>query len=118
MRVVFESVLRLIGGIIGIIGAIVALIVTLVNFAVKAFMNGLGTAHTPTGIGMTILALIGAVIAIFFPRTSSVLMLIAGIVMIFVAGAWGVIPLVILAVAALLVFLDRNPKKKTVATAR
>jgi hypothetical protein len=113
---IFKSLLRLVGAVIGIIGAIVALIVTLINFGVKAIQNGgLGTAHTPTGIGMFILALIGAIIAFFFPKTSSALMLIAGIVMIFVAGVAGVIPLVILAIAALIVFFDQNKKTTTVA---
>ncbi|HLY32823.1 MAG TPA: hypothetical protein VKQ36_17500 [Ktedonobacterales bacterium] len=103
---------RLAGAVIGIIGAIVALIITIVHFTISAIQNGLGSAHTPTGIGMTILALIGALIAVFFPRTSSVLMLIAGIVMIFVAGLAGIIPLVILAIAAVVVFLDRHPKQR------
>ncbi|GEM_PF-1906085 len=115
LKGIFESVMRLIGAAIGIIGAIVALIITLIHFTVSAIQNGLGQAHTPTGIGMFILALIGAIIAFFFPRTSSVLMLIAGIVMIFVAGWAGVIPLVILAIAAIIVFLDRNPKPRTTA---
>jgi hypothetical protein len=94
---------------IGIAGAVVALIVTFINFLVKNIQaGGLGNAHTPTGIAMAILAGVGAVLALPFPMTSAVLMLIAGIGMLFVAGGWGAIPLVILAVGALFAYLDRK----------
>jgi hypothetical protein len=94
--------------VLGIIGAILAFIITLVNFGIKASTEGLGSAHTPTGLAMGVLALVGAFIALPFPMTSAVAMLVAGIVMIFVAGGLGVIPLVFLAAAALLAFLDRR----------
>ena len=101
--------LRVIGMVVGILGAILAFLFTIIHFFVKAIeANGLGTGHTPTGIAMSILALIGALLALPFPIVSAVLMLVAGIVMVLVAGGWGVIPLIVLAIAALLVFLDRN----------
>jgi hypothetical protein len=94
---------------IGIAGAVVALIVTFINFLVKNISaGGLGNAHTPTGLALSILAGVGAVLALPFPMTSAVLMLLAGIGMLFVAGGWGVIPLIVLGVAALFAFLDRK----------
>ncbi len=101
---------RIIGMVVGIVGAIIAFIIVAINFTVKAFAVGIGTGHTPTGIAMAILALIGALLALPFPRVSSALMLIAGIVLVLIAGWLGVIPLVVLAIAALLVFLDRNKR--------
>jgi hypothetical protein len=109
--------LRTFGMVIGIVGALLAFIVTFIHFIFKTIVaNGLGTGHTPTGIAASILALIGALIAIPFPVVSGALMLIAGIVMIFVAGGLGALPFFVLAVAALLVFLDRG-KKRTEARA-
>jgi len=98
---------------IGIIGAILAFVITIINFSIKAIGTGaLGSAHTPTGIAMSVLALIGALIAVPFPMTAAVVMLVAGIVMIFVAGGLGIIPLVFLAVAALLAFMDRRKEAR------
>ena len=100
---------RVIGMVVGIVGALLAFIVTIIHFIFKAIVsNGLGTGHTPTGIALSILALIGALIALPFPLVSGVLMLIAGIGMFFVAGGLGALPFFVLAIAALLVFLDRN----------
>ena len=103
---------RTLAMVIGILGAIVALIITLLNFTVKLFAIGFGNAHTPTGIAMSILALIGALIAIPFPTVSALLMVIAGIVMLFVAGGWGILPLIILVIAAIFAFLDRRTRRR------
>jgi len=103
---------RTLAMVIGILGAIVAFIITILNFTVKLFTVGFGNAHTPTGIAMSIIALIGALIAIPFPTVSAVLMVIAGIVMLFVAGGWGILPLIILAIAAIFAFLDRHHARR------
>ena len=106
---IFNLAGRAVGMVIGIIGAILALLVTFINFFVKNIQAGsLGNAHTPTGILMTILAFVGAIIALPFPIASAILMIIGGIGMIFVAGAFGALPLIVLVVAAIIVFLDRN----------
>ncbi len=103
---------RTVAMIVGILGAVVALVVTIINFGVKNIEAGsLGNAHTPTGLGMTLLAFIGALIALPFPTVSAILMLIAGIVMVLVAGWLGVIPLIIMALAALFAFLDRPSRR-------
>lgn len=108
MKGIFESVLRGVGMIVGIIGAILGLLFTFINFGVRAFASGIGSAHTPTGIAMSILAFIGALLALPFPTVSAVLMLIAGIVLVVIQGWLGVLPLIVLAIAAIMVFLDRN----------
>lgn len=100
---------RTVALVIGLVGAVVALFITFINFFIKNIAaGGLGNAHTPTGIFLSLLAGVGALLAFFFPTAAAVLMLLAGIGMLFVAGGWGVIPLIILAVAALLAFLDRS----------
>jgi len=106
--------LRVFGMVIGIIGALLAFIITLVHFTMKAIeVQAIGSGHTPTGLAMSGLALIGALIAVPFPVVSAIAMLIAGAVMLYVAGALGAAPLIVLAVAALLVFLDRGRRKAT-----
>lgn len=110
---ILRDALRIIGMVVGIVGAILAFIIIIINFTVKAFTIGPGSAHTPTGIAMSILALIGALLALPFPVVSVVLMLIAGIVMVLIAGWLGVIPLVVLVIASLLVLLDRNRRATT-----
>jgi hypothetical protein len=95
---------------VGVVGAILALITTTINFFIKNISaGGLGNAHTPTGIAMSLLALVGVLLALPFPLTSAVIMLVAGVVMLFVAGGLGTIPLVVLAIAAILAYLDRKP---------
>ena len=104
--------LRVFGMVIGIIGALLAFIITIVHFTLKAIqVQAIGSGHTPTGLAMSVLALIGALIALPFPTVSAIVMLIAGVVMIYVAGGLGVLPFFVLAVAAVLVFLDRGRKK-------
>jgi hypothetical protein len=100
---------RTVALVVGLFGALIAFFVTIINFFSKNIAaGGLGNAHTPTGIFLTLLAAVGAVLALLFPRVAAVLMLVAGVGMLFVAGWLGVIPLVILAIAALLAFLDRR----------
>jgi hypothetical protein len=107
------SILRFAGRtvalVVGLLGALAAFFVTIINFFIKNIAaGGLGNAHTPTGLLLSVLAGIGAVLALLLPRVAAVLMLVAGVGMLFVAGWLGVIPLVILAIAALLAFLDRS----------
>jgi hypothetical protein len=100
---------RTLAMVVGVVGALLAFIITVINFFIKNISaGGLGNAHTPTGITMSLLALVGALIALPFPLTSAAAMLVAGVVMLFVAGGLGAIPLIVLAIAAVLAFLDRK----------
>ncbi|HEV7125943.1 MAG TPA: hypothetical protein VGN32_00695 [Ktedonobacterales bacterium] len=107
---IFESVLRGVGMLVGIVGALLGLLFTFIHFGVKVADGAFGTGHTPTAIAMSILAFIGALLAIPFPVVSSAIMLVAGIVLIFAIQGFGVVPFIFLLIAAALVFLDRRKK--------
>jgi hypothetical protein len=110
VKTIFESVLRGIGMIVGIVGALLGLLFTFIHFGVKLADGAFGTAHTPTAIAMSIIAFLGALLAIPFPVVSAVVMLVAGIVLIIAIQGFGVVPFIFLLIAAALVFLDRRKK--------
>lgn len=103
---------RTVGMIVGIIGALLALIVTL--FSVIAFhteqLFDVSGKHSHGFIGFLcfVVGLIGALLSLPSAMVAAVLMAVAGLVMLYVAGGWGIIPLIFLGLAAILVFLDRG----------
>jgi hypothetical protein len=58
-----------------------------------------------------VVGLVGALLALPSALISAVLMALAGLLMLYVAGGWGIIPLVFLGLGAVLVFLDRGGAK-------
>ncbi len=120
---IFKLAGRVAALVIGIVGSVVALIVTLIT--VVAFhtnqlfdTSGLtNTSHSHGFIGFLcfVLGVIGSLAAILFPGFATLLLLIAGLVMLYVAGGWGLIPLVILALAAWLAFADRSSARARAA---
>lgn len=107
---------RILGMIVGLVGAVIALVETILSVGGKWFevMTGVGnpTSHGFLGTIAFILALVGALIALPFGTASAVLMAIAGLMMLYVVGGWGIIPLIFLGLAAILVYLDRGSARK------
>lgn len=103
---------RTLAMILGVVGALLALIVTL--FSVIAFhteqLFDISGKHSHGFIGFLcfVVGLIGALLSIPSATVAAVLMAVAGLVMLYVAGGWGIIPLIFLGLAAILAFLDRG----------
>jgi hypothetical protein len=104
---------RTLGMILGLVGAVLAFVITLFTVAGRHIgdivnPSSAGTSHGFLGTVAFIIGLVGALLALPSATVSAVLMLIAGLLMLYVAGGWGVIPLILLGLGAVLVFLDRN----------
>jgi hypothetical protein len=104
---------RTVGMIIGLVGAVIAFVITIFTVAARHIGDLVNpgttaTSHGFLGIVAFIVGLVGALLALPSPIVSAVLMVIAGLLMLYVAGAWGIIPLVLLVVGAVLVYLDRR----------
>ena len=103
---------RVVALIIGLIGSAISLAITIIT--VVAFHTSqlfdVGGSHSHGFIGFLafLVGLIGSLVALFSPTTGAVLLVIAGLVMLYVAGLWGIIPLVILVIAALIAWADRG----------
>src|SRR5579863_2015517 len=108
MREAYMTILKLAGRvvamIIGIIGSLLALIVTIVT-VVAYHLNQLfdtsgllDAKHTHGFVGFLsfVVGFIGALLALLFPSGAAFLILIAGVAMLYVAGGWGLLPLVFL----------------------
>lgn len=107
---------RVVAMIVGIVGSLLALLVTTIT-VVAYHLNQLfdtsglldtRRSHGFVGLLSFVVGIIGSLLALLFPSTAAVLLLIAGLAMVYVAGGWGVVPLVVLGLAALLAFLDRR----------
>jgi hypothetical protein len=106
MAGVFKGFLRLLATIIGVIGAFVALFVNFFNSLIREGLGGHG--HLWVGLLLFLVALVGALISWPWPRTAALLMLIAALGFIYVAGIGAVIASPLLLIAAVLAFLDRK----------
>jgi hypothetical protein len=103
---------RVVGMIVGIVGAILALLITIftvIAFHTEQLFDVAGKhSHGFLGFVAFIVALIGALLSLPSAMVAAVLMALAGLLMLYVAGGWGIIPLIFLGLAAVLVFLDRG----------
>jgi hypothetical protein len=99
--------LRLLATIIGIVGSIVALIVSISASVIKDATGNHNQAHGFVGLLLVVISFIGALIAVPFPVTAALLMLIGGLGMIYVAGFGAIIGAPLLLIAAALAYMDR-----------
>jgi hypothetical protein len=107
-----QMALRFLSTIIGVIGAVVALIVSLSSTILHA-IGVTDQSHGVVGFLLFLVALVGAFLAIPFPASAGVLMLLAGLGYIYVVG-WGALiasPLLIL--AAIIAYRDRSKQQKS-----
>jgi hypothetical protein len=107
---------RTLGMIVGIIGALLALIVTIftvIGAHASELFNVANTSKSHGFLGTVafVVGLVGALLSLPSAMVAAILMAIAGLLMLYVAGGWGIIPLIFLGLGAILVFLDRGGRK-------
>lgn len=106
---------RTLGMIVGIIGALLALLITIITVIAyhtdQLFDVSGKHSHGFLGTVAFVVGLVGALLSLPSATVAAVLMAIAGLLMLYVAGGWGIIPLIFLGVAAVLVFLDRGGRR-------
>lgn len=107
---------RVVALIIGLIGSVASLLITLITvvaYHTSQLFDPTGAfdpkhSHGFIGFLAFIIGVIGSLAALLSPAFAAALLLISGLAMLYVAGGWGVIPLIILGVAALIAFADRS----------
>ena len=108
---------RLAAAVLALIGVVIGLVVnftySLTNDAATAFGAKLPASHGFIGFGLLIFSFIGAVIALFRPRTAATLMLIGGAGFFYPVGWFALIASPFMLLGALLAFIDKGPSAKT-----
>ncbi|MDE3230685.1 MAG: hypothetical protein KGO05_12470 [Chloroflexota bacterium] len=107
---------RVVALVIGLIGSVVSILITIITvvaFHTSQLFDTSGVldpnrSHGFIGFLAFLVGVIGSLLVVFAPTTGAVLLLIGGLAMLYVAGVWGIIPLVILGIAALIAFADRS----------
>jgi len=98
---------RIIAAVIGAVGAIALLIVNIV-LSTKHALTGGAQTHGWYGVLAFVVAAIGAMATVFSPKVGAVLMALAGIGFIVIAHIGAVFAVPILAVAAVIAWIDRS----------
>ena len=95
--------------IIGIVGFIAGLIFDAVHSGVAHFFQPGSQTHGFIALLFLLIGLVGSLIAVFAPRASGILLVISAIgFIIFVGFLAGIIPAIILLIAAILAFIDQG----------
>ena len=93
---------------LGVLGFIVGFILNIVHSTVQRVFQ-LGATHGFIAFLFLVVGLLGSLIALFAPRTAALLLVISAIgFIIFVGLLYGIVPAVILLIAALLAFIDQG----------
>lgn len=95
--------------IVGVLGFIAGLAFDAAHATFQHLFEPGSTTHGFIALLFLIVGLIGALIALFAPRAAALLLLISGLgFVIFLGFVAGIIPALILFIAALLAYLDRS----------
>lgn len=95
--------------IVGLLGFVVGLVVNVIHSSVKHIFEPGSTTHGFIALLFLIVALIGSLIALFAPRAAALLLVISAVgFIIFVGFLAGIVPALILLIAALLAYIDRS----------
>lgn len=117
-----RTVLRIAAAAIGIIGAVDALIINILVslFHEVARLAGadFGRSHGFIGLGIFIVALVGAFLVLGLPRVGGVLLLLAGIGFFFVVHWWALLASPQLLVAGVLPFLEGTEAERSLSRGR
>ncbi len=113
---------RLAAAVLGLIGVVLALVVNFAYSGVHDFLkisgsSTLDSSHGFVGLGLILVAFIGAVIALFKPRASATLLLIGGAGFFYPVGWFALIASPFMLLGALLAFIDKAPSKTTTTKA-
>jgi hypothetical protein len=106
------AVSRVVTMAIGLVGAVIAFVIN----ALYSFAHMLGRisgitadrSHFFIGTGLTIVAIIGALLVVVSPEVGGVLMVLATIGFFFIVGWWAIIPAIFLLAAAALALFNRH----------
>jgi hypothetical protein len=100
--------LRMLATIVGLVGSVVALITDFATSLFKDFTGNHANSHGIIGLVLTIVAFVGALVAVPFPVMAAVLLLVAGVGLFFALGVSAIIPAIFLIPAAILAYMDRS----------
>jgi hypothetical protein len=110
---VAKGVLRIVAGAIGALGAIILVIVNAtISVANKTGVFGVHTTHGWIGLLAFAVGLIGALTTLFKPTWGALLMVVAGLGFIYVAGAGAILATPFLLIAGGLAYIDRPKPAK------
>ncbi|MBF6590824.1 MAG: hypothetical protein IVW57_09890 [Ktedonobacterales bacterium] len=103
-----KAVLRVVAAAIGLIGSVILLIVSIVISGKHALLSTtVPQSHGFIGFMAFVVGLVGALTTLFKPRAGALLMLVAAAGFIYVAGFGAILASPLLALAALIAYLDR-----------
>jgi len=95
--------------IVGLIGFVVGFIFNVIHSTFNHMFEPGSTTHGFIALLFLLVGLVGSLIALFAPRMSALLLVISAIgFIIFVGFIAGILPAIILLVAALLAYIDRS----------
>jgi hypothetical protein len=95
--------------IVGLIGFVLGLILDAIHSTIKHVLDPGSTTHGFIALLFLVVGLVGSLIALFAPRASALLLLIAAIgFIIFVGFGFGIVPALIMLLAAFLAYIDRS----------
>jgi hypothetical protein len=104
---------RIFAMILGLVGSVIALIEVIISVGSKwasyAFdPSSTARSHGFVGTIAVVLGIVGSFVALPFGEAGAALLAIAGLLMLYVVGWPGIIPLIFLGLAAILAYLDRG----------
>ncbi|HEV2239298.1 MAG TPA: hypothetical protein VGR57_21760 [Ktedonobacterales bacterium] len=101
--------LRMLAMIVGLIGSVLALVFDFITSVIKDLTGHHNQSHGILGLVLTIVAFIGALLAVPSGMIGAVLLVIAGVGLFFVLGVGpAIIPAIFLLGAAVLAYMDRS----------
>jgi hypothetical protein len=112
--------LRTLGMLVGLVGTCLAFAINLLYSSAHALGRVFGitanTGHLFWGLLMVLIALAGSLVGLISAPVGSILLIIAGIGMFFVAGWWALFASPFLFLAAVVIFAGRREPSRTAAT--
>ena len=107
MRIPLRSLAMILGLIGAVIGFVTSLLYSLAHVLGRIAGITTSSSHFFIGVGLTILALIGAVLAPFSGIVAALLMVAAVVGFAFIIGWWAILPAIFLLPAAWMAFSNR-----------
>ncbi|HEU5441955.1 MAG TPA: hypothetical protein VFU88_21930 [Ktedonobacterales bacterium] len=106
---IIRDFLRFIGLVVGLLAGVLGLLVDLGSSVVAHATNN--ASHGFIGFLIVGVGIVGALMAVFWPRASALLMLISAIAFFFVVGPVAAVSAVLFVIAAALAYFDRGRAK-------
>lgn len=107
-----QMLMRVFAFIIGLLAAILGLVINFLYSATHDVLRLTGTTNATThgwiGLGLAIVGFLGAITALFWPRVSIVLLLIAGIGLIFVLRWFAIFTTPLFFIAAAMIYIGET----------